>query len=65
MGLKMASKINKKYSADIKGVLDIEDDKLDIEVEDIENPINLAKFFADFKDKEVKISITYGEEIDG
>lgn len=65
MGLKMASKINKKYSADIKGVLDIEDDKLDIEVEDIENPINLAKFFADFKNKEVKISITYGEEIDG
>lgn len=61
----MASKINKKYSADIKGILDIENDKLEIEVEDIENPINLAKFFADFKGKEVKISITYGEEIDG
>ena len=58
----MASKINKKYSADIKGILDIEDDKLEIEVEDIENPINLVKFFADFPKGKEEDFITYGKK---
>jgi len=65
MGLIMASKINKRYTATITGVFNIEGDKIEIEVEDVENLINLAKFAIDFNGKEAKLSITYGEEIDG
>lgn len=59
----MASKINKKYGADIKGVLSIEDGVLSVEVEDIATPVVLSDLFQDFADKEVKITIAYGEEL--
>ena len=60
----MASKINKKYSCDIKGNISINGDKITVEVEDVEDEINLAEFIKDFADKpDVKIAVSYGEEI--
>lgn len=59
----MASKINKKYGADVKGILFIEDGVLSVEVEDVAGPVILSDFFQDFADKEVKITIAYGEEL--
>lgn len=60
---KMASKINKKYSADIKGVLSIEDGIITIQVEDMDESIVLADFIKDFAEKEIKIVVSYGEEL--
>ena len=60
----MASKINRKYSCDIKGNISINGDKITVEVEDIEDEINLAEFIKDFVGKpDVKIAVSYGEEI--
>ena len=60
----MASKINRKYSCDIKGNISINGDKITVEVQDVEDEINLAEFIKDFVDKpDVKIAVSYGEEI--
>lgn len=60
----MASKINRKYSCDIKGNISINGDKITVEVEDVEYEINLAEFIKDFVNKpDVKIAVSYGEEI--
>ena len=60
----MASKINRKYSCDVKGLVLIDGDKITVSVEDIEDEINLAEFIKDFADKpDVKIAVSYGEEI--
>ena len=60
----MASKINRKYSCDIKGNISINGDKITVEVEDVEGEINLAEFIKDFVGKpDVKIAVSYGEEI--
>lgn len=59
----MASKINKKYSADIKGVLSITDGIITIQVEDMDEPVVLADFIKDFAEKEIKIVVSYGEEL--
>lgn len=59
----MASKINKKYSCDVKGILNIEDGIVTIQVEDMDEPIVLADFIKDFVDKEVKIVTSYGDEL--
>ena len=60
----MASKINRKYSYDIKGNISINGDKITVEVQDVEDEINLAEFIKDFADKpDVKIAVSYGEEI--
>lgn len=57
------SLMNRKYSADIKGVLSIEDGKIIVSVEDI-GDVDLADFVKDFVDKEdVKITISYGEQL--
>lgn len=60
----MASKINKKYSCDIKGIISVDDGIITVEVEDVEDPIVLADFIKDFVGKsDVKISVAYGEEL--
>lgn len=57
------SLMNRKYSADIKGVLSIEDGKIIVSVEDV-GDVDLADFVKDFVDKEdVKIAISYGEQL--
>ena len=58
----MASKINRKYSCDIRGIISADDDIITVEVEDVEKPIVLADFIKDFIGKpDVKISVAYGE----
>ena len=58
----MASKINKKYACDIKGIISVDDGIITVEVEDVEKPIVLADFIKDFVCKpDVKISVAYGE----
>ena len=59
----MASKINKKYLADVKGVLNIDDGIVTIQVEDVDEPVVLADFIKDFTEKEIKIVVSYGEEL--
>ena len=60
----MASNIKKNYSASIKGIISVDDNKIMIEVEDSAEPIILAEFIDDFFDKpDVKITISYGEEL--
>lgn len=59
----MASLINKKYAADIKGLISVEDGKVVISVEDV-GDIDFADFVTDFVGKEdVKVTITYGEQL--
>lgn len=60
----MASKINRKFSCDIRGTISIDDGIITIEVEDVDEPIALADFIKDFVGKpDVKVSVSYGEEL--
>lgn len=60
----MASKINRKYSADIKGIINADDGIITVEVEDVDESIVLADFIKDFIGKpDVKVTISYGEEL--
>ena len=58
----MASKINRKYSCDIKGIVSADDGIITVEVEDVDTPVILADFIKDFVGKaDVKITVSYGE----
>ena len=60
----MASKLNRKYSCDIRGIISVDDGIITVEVEDVDEPVILADFIKDFVDKpDVKISVSYGEEL--
>lgn len=60
----MASKINKKYTTDVRGILSIDSDqKITVKVEDIADPVILAELFSDFENKDVEITIAYAEEL--
>lgn len=61
----MASKVSKRSSASIKGILLIDGGQLCVEVEDIEKPFNLAEFLKDFDGIEVTLSVTHKEELGG
>lgn len=62
----MASKINKKFTLDVTGILDMS--RLDaehdimIEVEDQAEPVSLLELAREFDGKDVKISIGYKDE---
>lgn len=58
------SKINRKYSCDIKGIVSADDGIITVEVEDVAEPIIFADLIKDFIGKpDVKISVSYGEEL--
>jgi len=57
------SKLIKKFGADITGVLNIDDGIITIQVEDVDKPVVLADFIKEFTEKEIKISVSYGEEL--
>ena len=58
----MASKINRKYSCDIRGNISTDDGIITVEVEDVDTPVVLADFIKDFVGKpDVKIAVSYGE----
>lgn len=57
------SLMNKKISADIKGLISVEDNIITISVEDV-GDIDFATFIADFVGKDdVKITLSYGEDL--
>lgn len=59
----MASKISKKKSLTIKGIINTTDDGIFIEVEDMDNPVNLSEYARDFDGEDVTLSITVTQEI--
>lgn len=59
----MASKINKKSSLTIKGIYSIEDGKIFINVEDMDEPIDLISVSTEYIDKEVTVSISQNTEL--
>lgn len=59
----MANKANKKSTLTIKGVYTIEDGKIFMVIEDVDEPIDFAAVSAEYVDKEVTISITQNTEI--
>lgn len=59
----MASKANKKSTLTIRGVYTIEDGKVLINIEDVDEPIDFAAVSAEYIDKEVTISIAQNTEI--
>lgn len=54
--------IVKKYNLSAQGVLVIEDDTIGIENVDTGELIEMKDLLADFKDRTVKLSISYDEE---
>lgn len=50
-------------SVDVKGVLDLSDGIIKIEVEDFDEPIIFTELIKEFDGKEVKIALSYGEEL--
>ena len=58
----MAAAIVKKYNLSAKGILVIDDDVIGIENEETGELIALQGLLSDFKDKTVKLGISYDEE---
>lgn len=53
-----------KSALSVKAIMDIhDDDSIWLEVEDINDPINLADLADNFNGKPIKLSITYDEEL--
>ena len=56
------SKINKKYTLNIKGMLYVEDDIVSVEIEDTGELMSIASFLGDFDAKECTLTVAYAEE---
>ena len=59
----MAAKIQSKYTIQASGILRINNDEVFVENDDTGDLISLSELFADFADKDVKLSIAYGEDL--
>ena len=57
----MAAKISKKKVVNAQGTLNI--DGMKLEVEGVDTPVQLSDLFKDFDGLDVKLSVTYGEDI--
>ena len=57
------AKFSKKNTLTIKGVYNIENGKIFIEVDDVEEPIDLANVSAEYQDKEVTVTIAQNTEL--
>ena len=57
------AKFSKKNTLSIKGIYNIEDGKIFIEVEDVDDPIDLASVSTEFQGKEITITITQNTEL--
>jgi hypothetical protein len=60
----MASKVSKRSSAIIKGILEFENGILQVKVEDIDKPFSLSEFAKEFFGLETRISFVHAEELD-
>lgn len=59
----MAAKIQSKYTIQASGILLINNDEVFVENDDTGDVVSLSELFSDFADKDVKLSIAYGEEL--
>ena len=59
----MASKIVKKESLSAKGILNIQDGEILLEVEDIDTPMSLKDLLDSFNGMEISISVNHSDEI--
>ena len=57
------AKFLKKNALSIKGIYNIEDGKIFIEVEDVDDPIDLASVSTEFQGKEINLTITQNTEL--
>ena len=57
------AKFSKKNALSIKGIYNIEDGKIFIEVEDVDDPIDLANVSIEFQGKEITLTITQNTEL--
>ena len=57
------AKVVQKESLSVKGILNIKDNKLLIEIEDAEKPFDLAELAESFDGKDVSISVSCQEEL--
>ena len=57
------AKFSKKNALSIKGIYNIEDGKIFIEVEDVDDPIDLANVSMEFQGKEITLTITQNTEL--
>ena len=57
------AKFSKKKALSIKGIYNIEDGKIFIEVEDVDDPIDLANVSTEFQGKEINLTITQNTEL--
>ena len=57
------AKFSKKNALSIKGIYNIEDGKIFIEVEDVDDPIDLANVSTEFQGKERTLTITQNTEL--
>lgn len=57
------AKFTKKNTLTIKGIYNIEDNKIFVEIEDVETPVDLADVSAEFQGKEITLTITQNTEL--
>ena len=57
------AKFSKKNALSIKGIYNIEDGKIFVEVEDVDDPIDLANVSTEFQGKEINLTITQNTEL--
>lgn len=57
------AKFSKKNTLSIKGIYNIEDGKIFVEVEDVDDPIDLASVSTEFQGKEITLTITQNTEL--
>ena len=57
------AKFSKKNALSIKGIYNIEDGKIFIEVEDVDDPIDLANVSTEFQGREITLTITQNTEL--
>lgn len=57
------AKFTKKNTLTIKGVYNIEDNKIFVEIEDVETPVDLADVSAEFQGKEITLTIAQNTEL--
>lgn len=58
----MSAAIMKNYKLSAKGILVVEDDNVGIENVDTGDFIDMRDLLVDFKDRTIKLSISYDEE---
>lgn len=57
------AKFTKKNTLTIKGIYNIEDNKIFVEIEDMETPVDLANVSTEFQGKEVTLTIAQNTEL--